>query len=174
MKLTYTIMPDFAWAYGWLTRGDPESRTGVGSCWRIDNLRELGFHVTDKLERDFESWQETFEIAPFNGFVDLDWPHYHARGIDLARRLKAELGDGVRIIYEKPCEDRNRLQRERREVLADGSVMDQPSREEINCAADQQLAERVALRKAMPPLSESEWCDQFIRLFPQSPRMDGA
>lgn len=51
-----------------------------------------------------------------------DWIAFHARGLQLARELKAEVGDAYRVVYEKPAEDPNSSLDERREVLADGSL----------------------------------------------------
>ena len=51
-----------------------------------------------------------------------DWIAFHARGLHLARELKAEVGDAYRVVYEKPAEDPNSSLDERREVLADGSL----------------------------------------------------
>ncbi len=35
----------------------------------------------------------------------MDWKRFHDQGIALARRLKAELGDQVRVVYDTPVED---------------------------------------------------------------------
>ena len=51
---------------------------------------------------------------------------FHARGLQLARELKAEVGDAYRVVYEKPAEDPNSSLDERREVLADGSLQALP------------------------------------------------
>ena len=55
-----------------------------------------------------------------------DWIAFHARGLQLARELKAEVGDAYRVVYEKPAEDPNSSLDERREVLADGSLQALP------------------------------------------------
>jgi hypothetical protein len=52
----------------------------------------------------------------------LDWQHFHEHGIELTRRLKRELGDKVRLLYEKPMEDPNRRQGERVELNLDGTL----------------------------------------------------
>ena len=43
-------------------------------------------------------------------------------GLDLARRLKAEIGDQARVIYYKASEDPASVRTERTEILADGTL----------------------------------------------------
>ncbi len=129
---TYTLMPDFCSAYGWILMGAPESGAGVGKACDIFKLRRMGHPVPSKLQRAIENWQREFEEGRFSGgYVELDWVRFHKQGIELAKSLKTVLGDSFRIIYEKPCEDPGQRKDERREVLSNGTVIGQPSRIEV-------------------------------------------
>lgn len=81
---------------------------------------------------EFESyaWVETDSLAG-RRYSRFDWPSFHARGIELAIRLKAELGERATVIYEKPYEDNGREVGERTEVLAGGELKPLPSRKEL-------------------------------------------
>jgi hypothetical protein len=118
----YTIMPDYGGAYGWINR---EGTDSLGPN-HADTSGWSGDHpISEELQAAFAAWQMEFECAPTDwcaGIVLLDWPRFHEQGMALARRLKAELGDAVRIYYEKQVEDPNQRLNERVEILADGSV----------------------------------------------------
>ncbi len=136
MALTLTIMPDFGGAFCWAIRGDAETYGGVGGCCGLPMVRKgMRMHV-HPLQAEFEEWQDEFERA-WNGGqkLKLDWRLFHTVGIGLARRLKASLGDSVRVIYEKPYEDELHEMWERREVMLDGYLMDLPNRRQANAAA---------------------------------------
>jgi hypothetical protein len=136
MGITLTIMPDFGGAYCWAIRGDAETHGGVGGCCGLPMVRKgMRMHV-HPLQAEFEEWQDEFERA-WNGGekLKLDWRLFHAEGIGLARRLKASLGDSVRVIYEKPYEDELHEMWERREVMLDGDLVDLPNRRQANAAA---------------------------------------
>jgi hypothetical protein len=130
--IIYTIMPDYAGAYGWVIADGDESQ-GVGPN-HADTSGWYGEHpISRELHEEFAHWQDLFEAAPMldDGTIELGWDNFHATGIDLARKLKTEIGDRARIIYEKPFEDPDREQDERREVLSDGSLLPLPSREDV-------------------------------------------
>ena len=61
------------------------------------------YPITKALEQDFAAWVTHFENHCDD--VGFDWPAFHRRGLELSRRLKAELGDRVKIVYVKPHED---------------------------------------------------------------------
>ena len=117
----YTIMPDYGGAYGWINR-DGTDTLGPNHA---DTCGWSGDHpISDELHEAFAAWQTEFAQAPSDwkaGIVVLDWPSFHERGMALARRLKAELGDAARVYYEKPVEDPNQSINERVELLADGT-----------------------------------------------------
>ena len=120
----YTIMPDYGGAYGWINR---EATDALGPN-HADTSGWGGDHsISEELQEAFAAWQTEFELAPNEweaGIALVDWPRFHERGMALARRLKAELGDAARIYYEKPCEDPNQRVAERVEILADGTVVE--------------------------------------------------
>ena len=66
--------------------------------------------------------QRPLKLAPFTTDRLFDWRNFHDRGLALARRLKAELGPDIKVIYEKPCEDPSDSFEMRTEILADGSL----------------------------------------------------
>ena len=117
-------MPDYGGAYGWINR---EGTDALGPN-HADTSGWCGDHsISDELQADFAAWQTEFEAAPMDrdaGIALLDWPRFHERGMALARRLKAELGDAVRIYYEKPVEDPNQCINERVEILAGGAIVE--------------------------------------------------
>lgn len=120
----YTIMPDYGGAYGWINR---EGTDALGPN-HADTSGWGGDHpISEELQESFAAWQTGFERAQNDweaGIALLDWPRFHERGMALARRLKAELGDVARIYYEKPVEDPNQRVNERVEILADGTVVE--------------------------------------------------
>ena len=86
--------------------------------------------MSEALWRKFALWAGTFQAASF--YTDdftadcWDWLAFHARGLQLARELKAETGDAFHVVYYKPMEDPNYRIDARREVLADGSLLPLP------------------------------------------------
>lgn len=120
----YTIMPYYGGAYGWINR---EGTDTLGPN-HADTSGWGGDHpISEELQEAFADWQTEFERAPNEweaGVALLDWPNFHERGMALARRLKAELGDAARIYYEKPVEDPNQRINERVEILAGGAIVE--------------------------------------------------
>lgn len=132
-----TIMPDYGQAYGWRQPSDAPPWAGVGG-----NIAGFGgwgadLPISNDLDNAFIEWQSEFESYAWHasadkaGFADFDWTHFHTRGLALASRLKAELGDAAVVIYEKPFEDPNRNEHERTEILAGGKLRLLTSRNEI-------------------------------------------
>ncbi|MEI7432508.1 MAG: hypothetical protein WCL27_18840, partial [Betaproteobacteria bacterium] len=121
---TYTIMPDYGnAAYAWV-RKPGEIRCGVGGNM-ADASGWSGAHpISMQLEADFTSWAVEFESKVRQDPSDrlFDWRNFHDRGLALARRVKAELGPDIKVIYEKPCEDPSDAVEMRTEILADGSL----------------------------------------------------
>ena len=118
LKPIFTIMPDFGYAFSWTKSDGVEATGGVGSWgWKGDAAK----NISGRLIQDFIDWQDVFENEGWtyaNPNAKINWDAFHARGIQLARRLKAEVGDQARVVYEKPCEDPNHQNSERREILA--------------------------------------------------------
>jgi hypothetical protein len=120
---TYTIMPDYGMAaYAWIKKpGDIANNVGGNIA---DATGWLGEHpISKELEADLAVWAIEFE-REVNEETEktFNWLDFHSRGIVLSRRLKAELGPDVRVIYEKPYEDHDCAIEERREILPDGSI----------------------------------------------------
>ena len=117
-----TIMPDFGMGpYAWLKHED-DGTTLVGGniadC--LSGFEGSEFAVSAALEESFVAWMHRFG----SGYNDpaFDWPAFHHDGIELARRLKREIGDQARVIYSGACEDPAYVRTERTEILADGSL----------------------------------------------------
>ncbi len=125
-----TVMVDYGNApFLWLVERPGNGGIGGnlcdGICW------DESFPMSEGLWRKFADWAIEFDRTSFysDNFdaKDWDWIAFHARGLQLARWLKEEVGDTYRVIYEKPCEDPNHGIDERREILVDGSIAPLPS-----------------------------------------------
>lgn len=140
-----TVMADFGMSpFLWFNRDGDDSHGVGGNC--CDASGRCHSHpMSDPLFEAFTRWAVEYETAPWaegsrvdpddlksDVFVHsemiLDWPDFHARGFELAKRLKDEVGAAFRVIYEKPIEDPACHEDERREVLDEGSVVLLPSR----------------------------------------------
>lgn len=95
-----------------------------GTCW------DETLPMSEPLWQMFADWAIEFDRTEFYldsyDADDWDWPAFHARGLELSRRLKAEVGTRYHVVYDKPCEDPNCTLDERREILADGSLLALP------------------------------------------------
>ena len=128
----FTIMPDYAGTYGWVKDSDRPEWSGVGgshadTCGWSHQLR-----ISDELHQKFVAWQIEFESANLSTEDNrkaFDWVDYHRRGIELTKRLKAEVGSKAIVIYEKAYEDPCHQDAERREILEGGTVHILPTRE---------------------------------------------
>lgn len=120
-----TVMVDYGNApFLWINREPVTGGIGGNLC------DATGWHesypLTEMLWQQFAGWAIEFDRTHFYaGNCDdseWDWPTFNARGVELARKLKDEVGDAYRVIYDKPTEDPNHRIDERREVLGDGSL----------------------------------------------------
>lgn len=132
----YTISPEFDGlaSYAWLNdRGS--NHNGIGYC--AASAMDWSGHkpISDQLMTDFGSWAIELEDKVFgcdeitfcsDDYHSIDWENFHARGEQLAIRLKAELGADSRVYYVKAHKDPEHEFEERRIVLEDGSLMDLP------------------------------------------------
>lgn len=119
-------MPDYGMGpFLWINRGGEDAGVGGNCC---DATGPCDSHpLSAALHADFSKWVTEFENAPcvnpvFSACVRMNWAAFHKRGLGLARRLKAEVGEGFRVVYVKPMEDPNRRRCQRREVHADGTL----------------------------------------------------
>lgn len=71
-----------------------------------------------ELFRDFCFWAELYLVyVPTNDDVfDFDWDDFNKKGLELAQRLKAELGRDIKVRYVKPPDDPNRNRTEFTEI----------------------------------------------------------
>lgn len=126
-------MPDFGnGPFLWINRSGDDTQ-GVGpNCCSFQATCE--YHpMSDALIDDFSAWVAEFERAEWmtgraGDKLALDWTRFHEAGVKLAARLKTEVGNRFRVIYEKPHEDLGRRCEERREILNDGRIVSLPSR----------------------------------------------
>lgn len=125
-KIILTVMPDYGMGpFLWIDRsGDHSNGVGPNCC---DSVARCKAHpLSAELHEAFAAWVTEFEHFPMIDVhvIDpsVDWDAFHARGLELARRLKAEVGDEYRVVYEKPYEDPGRVIDERREIHIDGTL----------------------------------------------------
>jgi len=123
-QVTLTVMPDYGMGpFLWINRGGEDAG---GNC--CDATGPCDSHpLSAALHADFTTWVTEFERAPIanpelSPSALLDWTAFHKQGLALARRLKAEVGEGFRVLYVKPMEDPHHKRCERREVHADGTL----------------------------------------------------
>ena len=86
--------------------------------------------MSEGLWRKFADWAIEFDRTSFYSddinADDWDWLAFHARGLQLSRWLKEEVGVAYRVVYMKASEDPNRRIDERTEILADGTLLPLP------------------------------------------------
>lgn len=124
-----TIMPDFGnGPYAWIKDADDDT-CWVGGCTAdaLSGFEFSDYKVSAALEADFAAWMTWFgREALGDAALSMDWNSFHEQGFALAKRLKAELGDQVRVVYDKPVEDPAYKLRAptqvRMEVLSDGTL----------------------------------------------------
>jgi hypothetical protein len=125
-----TVMVDYGGApFLWLV-DDPDWK-GVGSNLCDGTYWDESLPMSEGLWRRFADWAIEFDRTSFHSddfdTKGWDWPAFHARGLQLTRWLKEEVGDAYRVVYLKPCEDPGREVEERREVQSDGTLVLLPS-----------------------------------------------
>jgi len=103
-RSTICIMADFGnGPYAWL-RTPENSAPHVGPCiadvtWGLN----IEFGVSKELDKLFADWVTVF--ANNYDKKSFDWNAWEERGIDLARRLKKQVGDIYAVEYHYPFED---------------------------------------------------------------------
>ena len=126
-RLIYIIMADFGTAYGWTKRDGAIDKYGVGGN-HADSVGWLGEHeIPEELHKEFVGWQGPFErsdVYEEDEAAKFPWEEFNKKGLELCRKLKAVLGDEVRVCYEKAHEEHPYAdEHERQEVLLDGSIV---------------------------------------------------
>ncbi len=124
-----TVMVDYGNA-PFLWRIDTPDQVGVGANICDGTGWDDPSPISEGLWRKFADWAIEFDRTAFysDDFDDSgwDWIAFHARGLQLARWLKEEVGDAYRVIYYKPCEDPNHRIDERTEILINGTLVALP------------------------------------------------
>jgi hypothetical protein len=124
-----TVMVDYGNApFLWLV--DRLEGGGIGGMLCSGSGWDESCPMSEGLWRKFADWAIAFDQTSFynDNFNDRDWDWlaFHARGLQLSRWLKEEVGHDYRVVYVKPCEDPNDRLDERTEILADGSLRSLP------------------------------------------------
>lgn len=124
-----TVMVDYGNApFLWLV--DSPDGIGVGGNLCDGTYWDESMPMSEGLWRKFADWAIEFDgTAFYSDDFDADgwdWIAFHARGLQLSRWLKEEVGDAYRVIYYKPFEDSNHDTDERTEILADGTQVPLP------------------------------------------------
>jgi len=101
---TITIMADFGFGpYAWLKdASDTTDYVGLNIANRETGMTE--FHISKELESDFARWVRHFERDALDN-PDFPWQRFNEEGMELARRLKGEIGNAANVVYVKPTED---------------------------------------------------------------------
>lgn len=106
----------------WLA--DRPEEAGVGGLLCDGTSWDKSLPMSEGLWQKFSNWAIEFDRTSFyseNFNTDSwDWIAFHARGMQLSRWLKDEVGPAYRVVYVKPCEDPNHRIDERTEILAGG------------------------------------------------------
>jgi hypothetical protein len=121
-----TVMVDYGNApFLWLANS-PE-KGGVGGNLCDGTYWDESYPMSQGLWQRFATWAIEFDRTAFySDDFDADgwdWLAFHACGLQLARWLKAEVGEAFRVVYIKPYEDPNHCIDERTEILADGVMV---------------------------------------------------
>lgn len=125
-----TVLPEFGGPFIWIARRPDVG--GVGPCLCDSMGWSDTYPLSEGLFLKFADWEWSFESAARDeGYCgdlgdDWDWAAFHARGLQLSRWLKEEVEGAYRVVYMKASEDPNYRDRERAEILADGTLLALP------------------------------------------------
>ncbi len=134
-----TVLPEYALgAFLWINR-DPSSGGGLGPNLYDATFWDDSFLMSEGLWQKFADWAMDFDRMEFYqpdvDDRDWDWIAFHTRGLQLSRWLKEEVGEQYTVVYRKPFDDPNQRLEERREVLADGTLVELASFRPIPAAS---------------------------------------
>jgi hypothetical protein len=108
MNPVLSVMADYgSGPYLWILRDGTADAPKIGPCiasygyWPDDEFPG----IAQDLKEDFDDWIMQFES--YSGLPKFRWEFFHKRGLQLARRLKAQLGDRAIVRYVTPMEDPN-------------------------------------------------------------------
>ncbi|WP_281704856.1 hypothetical protein [Aeromonas taiwanensis] len=122
-----TVMVDYGWTpFLWL-KESPDEPSYVSYCECIGDIYCEDDLISEELWALFSPWAREFDQTMYNSHAldpeHWNWEAFHARGLQLTRLLKAEVGDSYRVLYLKPYEGPTFKEDEYREVLADGTIV---------------------------------------------------
>lgn len=125
----YVIDCDYAGA--WASIFQPERAAFIGSNCAGGKFWSGQKDISAELIDHFDAWQDRFETADFSAMEpgqdrhgEFSWCTFHRDGLELAKRLKRELGSEFIVIYNKPFEDKSNVAPARFRVDVDGQVHD--------------------------------------------------
>lgn len=126
-----TVLAEVGGPFIWIARGLEDG--GVGACLCDSMGWDESYPLSEGLFQKFADWAFTFDDASRDvGYTndlsdDWDWVAFHARGLQLSRWLKEEVGDAYRVVYMKYRADPSWQVDERMEVQANGGLIALPS-----------------------------------------------
>jgi hypothetical protein len=125
----YVVDADYLDVWAWVFRPARQAfesgHAGVDDYWTGHKA------ISQTLIDDFCAWQKRFALAELDydavgqdRFGDFSWQDFHRDGIELAKRLKRELGAAYVVIYSRPFEDRSDIPWHELLVRMDGSTVE--------------------------------------------------
>lgn len=126
----YILSPDEGDPFCWERVLGRDSRYSLcGDCCGWNGSHPISEELFEALVEWYRRFCRAPEVPGLMTNLDLDWIDFHAQGLELARRLKAEVGPTAEVRYCKPMEDPNQKLEPLRYVLDDGSVVAEESEE---------------------------------------------
>lgn len=126
-RAVLTVLPEYDGAFLWVNK-DPTSGCGVGPSVCDTAFSDESFLISEGLLQKFADWAMDFNrmefYLPDADDSDWDWMAFHARGLQLSHWLKEEVAEQYTVVYLKSPSDPNKRLEERREVLADGTLVE--------------------------------------------------
>lgn len=124
-RLAFTIYADVGMApWGWVKSAEDMTRY-VGRNCADSTGWHAKFKISKQLESEFVNWAVYFDSQPWFSdesiYQTFDWANFNAKGIELSKRLKKELGDLALVYYARPSEE-NHISKARIEILSDGDI----------------------------------------------------
>ena len=126
-----TVLAEVGGPFIWVVTKPDQG--GVGPCLCNSDYWNESLPFSEGLLQKISDWAITFDNASRDvGYSDdlgddWDWIAFHARGMQLSRWLKEEVGDAYRVVYLKYGADPNHRIDERTEIFADGGIAALPS-----------------------------------------------
>lgn len=109
-RCVYTVMADCGVGeFLWKKKADETGLVGSNYFSMMDHADYQDL-ISEGLFNKMWDWAKEFmDSQPDDLFApwQVDWEQFHARGMELARLLKEELGDTAYVQYVRPYEDPN-------------------------------------------------------------------